>query len=815
MPYERIGGSPGRLRVGFRGPKSWLKGGPECQNAVTIAFDRMVRFLQRGHSEVLVTGRWRLAVCALLVGVACMLGVAIEAGANHSVTGWLSTSDTAGNGAFDASVEGYSDDGSRVFFQTDEPMLPTDTDTSIDIYERTGSTTTLISTGPGGGNGAHNADFFEASKDGSRAVFETEESLVSADTDTTKDVYERVGSTTNLVSTGPTSGSTPIDAFFLGTSQDGLHIFFMSYEPLVAADDDNGRRDIYERFNGSTNLISTGPAGTNEWVEASWGGNTPEGGTVFFTTGENLVSGDTDSSKDVYERTGSSTTHISIGPNGGNGSPNAFFEAASIDGSRVFFNTAESLVSSDTDTHRDIYQRSGGTTTQISIGPDGGNGNQPALFGGISLDGSRAFFETRESLVAGDTDGACPDTSEPPLFILLCFDVYERTGGTTTWLSSGGNGSHNASFAAISQEGGRIFFQTTEALVAADTDPGARDVYERFSATTNLISQGPAGGTGNHLADFVGASTDGTRVFFQTYEQLVASDTDATWLDVYERNAGATTLISTGPAAPNGDAIPLWRGSSLDGTRAFFQTDEPLTTTDTDTSWDVYSREAPIAGYPRPKGANPVRVSLVPTYEACTSPNRNHGSPLAHPSCNPPTPRSSVLTVGTPDANGFTALSVSSVRYKVRGNPSPPEDSDVETRIVINDVHCRVANAACPGGVGSDFVGKLLVRTSVQITDKQSGPAESESATVEALPIEIPVDCVAVTGNEGGRCDVTTTVDTFYPGALLDSKRAIWESSEVTVRDPGPNGTGYGAGCPTTCGDGDESVFMRQGIFVP
>jgi len=117
--------------------------------------------------------------------------------------------------------------------------------------------------------------------------------------------------------------------------------------------------------------------------------------------------------------------------------------------------------------------------------------------------------------------------------------------------------------------------------------------------------------------------------------------------------------------------------------------------------------------------------------------------------------------------------------------------------------------------VGSDFVGKLLVRASVQITDKQNGPAETESATVVELPIEIPVDCVAVTGNEGGRCNVTTTVDTFYPGAVLDAKRAIWETGEVTVHDPGPNGTGYEAGCPTTCGDGDESVFMRQGIFVP
>ena len=185
--------------------------------------------------------------------------MAIEAGANHSVTNWLSTSPTAGNGAFDASIEGFSDDGyAEPSSRPPNRWSPADTDSSVDIYERAGSTTTLISTGPAGGNGAFDADFYDASKDGSRAVFETNESLVSADTDTAKDVYERVGSTTNLVSTGPTSGSSPIDSFFLGTSQDGLHIFFMSYEPLVAGDDDNGRRDIYERFNGQTSLISTG-----------------------------------------------------------------------------------------------------------------------------------------------------------------------------------------------------------------------------------------------------------------------------------------------------------------------------------------------------------------------------------------------------------------------------------------------------------------------------------------------------------------------------------------------------------------------------
>jgi hypothetical protein len=173
------------------------------------------------------------------------------------------------------------------------------------------------------------------------------------------------------------------------------------------------------------------------------------------------------------------------------------------------------------------------------------------------------------------------------------------------------------------------------------------------------------------------------------------------------------------------------------------------------------------------------------------------------------------LTVGSPDANGLAALSTSNVRFKARGLPTAPEDSDMEVRLLVNDVHCRAANAACPGGAGSDYVGPLLMRATMQVTDRLNGPATNESATVEPFDLEIPVDCVAVSGNEGSRCSVTTTVEAFYPGAILDSKRAMWEDGGATIVDPGPNGTGFGAGCPATCGDGDESVFMRQGIYIP
>jgi hypothetical protein len=116
------------------------------------------------------------------------------------------------------------------------------------------------------------------------------------------------------------------------------------------------------------------------------------------------VSTDTDGQLDVYEHAGGQTTLVSNGPTGGNGTFDALFSGASADGSRVYFNTVEPLVSADTDTAVDVYERAGGLTTLISTGPTGGNGTFDALFKGASADGSRVFVQTVESLVSTDTD---------------------------------------------------------------------------------------------------------------------------------------------------------------------------------------------------------------------------------------------------------------------------------------------------------------------------------------------------------------------------------------------------------------------------
>ena len=75
-----------------------------------------------------------------------------------------------------------------------------------------------------------------------------------------------------------------------------------------------------------------------------------------------------------------------------------------------------------------------------------------------------------------------------------------------------------------------------------------------------------------------------------------------------------------------------------------------------------------------------MRVSLVPAYDQCSSPNGTHGAPLAFPSCNPPALTSQYLTVGTPDANGKRTTMEASILLKtVVGNPfTPADEADVK-----------------------------------------------------------------------------------------------------------------------------------------
>ncbi len=128
-----------------------------------------------------------------------------------------------------------------------------------------------------------------------------------------------------------------------------------------------------------------------------------------------------------------------------------------------------------------------------------------------------------------------------------------------------------------------------------------QDVYERAGGVTTLVSQGLGSANGPYPATFKGASRDGTRVFFDTSEHLVGIATGI-YPDIYERHAGTTTFLSVGPTGGNGDFFAFFGGASDDGTRLFFETDEALVAGDTDISQDVYSSSITTGGVPAPDG---------------------------------------------------------------------------------------------------------------------------------------------------------------------------------------------------------------------
>ncbi len=104
--------------------------------------------------------------------------------------------------ATDATFGGISSDGTKAFFNSADQLTGDDTDGQIDVYQRSGTTTTRISAGAINGNLGQNASFAGASGDGNRVFFTTTEQLTSSDTDNSSDVYERSGSTTTQISTG-------------------------------------------------------------------------------------------------------------------------------------------------------------------------------------------------------------------------------------------------------------------------------------------------------------------------------------------------------------------------------------------------------------------------------------------------------------------------------------------------------------------------------------------------------------------------------------------------------------------------------------
>jgi len=497
-----------------------------------------------------------------------------------------------------------SADGSRSFFVTAERLLASDTDDQPDVYERSGAALILVSTGAVGGNGpfaAGLAEFFGVSGNGAHVIFFTAERLTLEDTDDRTDLYERADGVTRLVSTGPVGGNgTFAPALGARLSGNAAAIAFLTAERLTA-DDANSAVDVYLRSGGVTTLLSGGGSPSRGAVPFITGVSR-DGRRVFFTLSDPLLPHDTNSQDDTYRWEAGSLTIETVGPQG-EVAPGGAFPGALVDpdGEHLLFQTGSSLVPEDLDAEADVYERTGGTTRLVSVGPTGGNGPRGASIAGISGDGSHVFFSTEDALVAPDGDTRR--------------DLYVRANGVTTLISTGplaGNADLPVhQFGGVSHDGRRVYFTTRERLTSEDTD-GTHSAYEFVEGETSARWLAPTAGGITFGIGIKAVSADGARVFFITTAALAANDTDSgctdqvgPCVDLYELHEGKLTLISTGPAdtGATGTVCKVFFASipfllcpvaiSDDGADVAFWTNGRLVDGDTDASFDLYRASAP------------------------------------------------------------------------------------------------------------------------------------------------------------------------------------------------------------------------------
>ncbi len=182
----------------------------------------------------------------------------------------------------------------------------------------------------------------------------------------------------------------------------------------------------------------------------------------------------------------------------------------------------------------------------------------------VSADGSRLAFVSEASLTGYDNEPAEDSVAECGS---RCREVYmyDASAGSLTCVSCNptgaqpigpsslgeGDGERDAGYVRrnFSEDGSRLFFQSFDALVAHDSN-GRQDVYEYEDGHVYPISDV----AGRYESIFLDASANGNDVFIGTADQLVAED-DSDNVEVYDaRVGGGFSESAAAPACDNADS---------------------------------------------------------------------------------------------------------------------------------------------------------------------------------------------------------------------------------------------------------------------
>jgi hypothetical protein len=462
--------------------------------------------------------------------------------------------------------------------------------------------------------------------------------------------------------------SPPALPFDAGASQDFTHVLFESAQELTA-DASGTDPKLYESDHGIVRLAGILPDGSAASSSvAGWGASnfyyTPHvisntGSRVFFIAPPGACAFNhpcgplymrSNHAVTVQLNASERTDCADQNPCSGtlepdpNGAQAATYWDASVDGSRVFFESQEALTDdaplSPSLPKLYMYDASKGdgdphNLTFLSADNEPADGIN-SLFGviGASDDGHYVYFVAGGQLVAG---GALPNG--PAVFVwhdgtvryVGAFpnsgDLFEATNSVWTLVQK---------TARVTPDGRHLLYSSTASNGPTGADqgtcggnasgPGCRELYlysydsgqlqcvsckgGGTTPTANAfesvhVDQGAAGHTG-HLGREV--SDDGRRVFFSTAEALAPGDTNGK-SDAYEWEAngagdcnqpsGCLALISSGKDS----ADSYFMDASTSGDDVFFTTRARLVGWDVDNSTDLYDARV-HGGFPNPPAAH-------------------------------------------------------------------------------------------------------------------------------------------------------------------------------------------------------------------
>jgi Tol biopolymer transport system component len=418
-----------------------------------------------------------------------------------------------------------------------------------------------VSVASGGGQADLGSWVSDISADGRFVAFESgARNLVPSDTNGAMDVFvhDRATQSTSRVSVSSTGAQaiTPDGSFMPSISGDGRWVAFQSWAANLVPGDTNAAPDVFvhDRQTLATTRVSVGSGGAQA-NGASFSPSISHDGrwVAFASAATNLAAGDVNGAYDVFVRdlqTGA-TTLVSVASAGTHGDNHSMHPSVSADGRWVAFQSfATNLVASDANGAWDVFlhDRQMATTTRVSVGAGGGEGNRSSSSPTISADGVLvAFVSEASTLVAGDTNNGTD------VF------VHNRSTAMTTRVSVGPGGiqSNHHSFAAtISRDGRWVAFRSDATNLVSDDTNLVQDVFvhDRLTGTTTRVSVGLGGGQGNATSghpsiDPPSISSGGRWIAFESEaSNLVSADTNNDW-DVFVHDRGDLECVTLAPAA--------------------------------------------------------------------------------------------------------------------------------------------------------------------------------------------------------------------------------------------------------------------------